>query len=180
MESVTVSATDLSDAAALAAVAAQTFPLACPPSVTPEAIAAFVSNRLSADNFCAWLRDPRSAVLAVRTLDRIVGYALLIRDSTDDAAVELSKFYLLNEFHGGDAAGALMAAVVSTCIDWAAERIRLGVNQKNVRAQRFYAKQGFTIEGTRTFAIGDRLEQDFIMERTLHSRHPPECPTLAR
>ncbi|MEO6997186.1 MAG: GNAT family N-acetyltransferase, partial [Terracoccus sp.] len=43
----------------------------------------------------------------------------------------------------------------------------LGVNQQNERAQRFYAKSGFTVVGTKRFLVGDRYEDDFVMERPL-------------
>ncbi len=43
----------------------------------------------------------------------------------------------------------------------------LGVNQENVRAQRFYAKHGFTQVGTKTFLVGTQLHHDFVMQRAL-------------
>ena len=47
----TVAAATPADVTELAAVATATFPLACPPSVTAENVAAFLSDNLSADNF---------------------------------------------------------------------------------------------------------------------------------
>ncbi len=41
----------------------------------------------------------------------------------------------------------------------------LGVNQHNQRAQRFYRKHGFTVSGTRTFRVGDHVENDYVMIR---------------
>ena len=49
---------DHSDAAALAALAAVTFPLACPPTTTPESIADFISRNLTAERFAEYLADP--------------------------------------------------------------------------------------------------------------------------
>jgi ribosomal protein S18 acetylase RimI-like enzyme len=45
----------------------------------------------------------------------------------------------------------------------------LGVNQENPRAQRFYAKHGFTVAGTKTFRLGAGLEQDYVLVRPLSS-----------
>ncbi|MDR3658565.1 MAG: GNAT family N-acetyltransferase, partial [Mycobacterium sp.] len=50
---------------------------------------------------------------------------------------------------------------------WGAQCLWLGVNQHNQRAQRFYAKSGFTAGGTRTFQLGDHLESDYVMFREL-------------
>ena len=43
----------------------------------------------------------------------------------------------------------------------------LGVNQKNQRAQRFYAKQGLSVAGTKTFTVGAAVENDYVMVRPL-------------
>ncbi len=45
----------------------------------------------------------------------------------------------------------MMHKVLATAADWGALRVWLGVNQKNQRAQRFYAKTGFKINGTGRF-----------------------------
>lgn len=155
----------MTDADELAAVAALTFPLACPPAVAPEHIASFVDANLSSARFAEYLTDPRRAILTARHDGRIVGYAMLIRG--DDRDVELSKLYLLPGYHGTGAAAALMHKVLATAADWGALRVWLGVNQKNQRAQRFYAKTGFKINGTRTFRLGAHHENDYVMVREL-------------
>jgi ribosomal protein S18 acetylase RimI-like enzyme len=43
----------------------------------------------------------------------------------------------------------------------------LGVNQGNKRAQSFYIKSGFKVNGTRTFQVGARREDDYVMVREL-------------
>ena len=148
----------------LAALAALTFPMACPASTPAENIASFIDTNLSAARFAEYLADPQRAVLIAVQDDRIVGYAMLIRGA-DDA--ELSKIYLLADFHGTGLATALMDAALTTAADWGAHSVWLGVNQENQRAQRFYLKSGFTINGTRTFQVGARRENDYVMVREL-------------
>lgn len=82
-------------------------------------------------------------------------------------AAELSKMYVLPERHGSGVAGALMDASLSGCADLGAECMWLGVNQQNQRAKRFYAKHGFTVNGTKTFRLGAHVEHDYVMVRTL-------------
>jgi ribosomal protein S18 acetylase RimI-like enzyme len=161
----------------LADVAARTFPLACPPSVTPENIAAFVEENLSQARFSDYLADPDRAVLAARDDGRITGYAMLIRGLPDDddvqravtlrPAIELSKIYVLPGSHGAGVSAALMAAALQYASDVDAKCMWLGVNQRNLRAQRFYTKQGFTINGTKTFRLGAGIENDYVMVRPL-------------
>lgn len=150
------------DAAALAEVAAATFPLACPPSATRENITTFITTHLSEQRFAEYLRDPNRIVLAARDHSgRVVGYALLIRESHD--VVELSKMYALADQHGSGVGAALMTTALQTSRDRGAHRVWLGVNQENQRAQRFYGKHGFVVTGTKTFPMGTAVENDFVM-----------------
>ena len=161
----------------LADVAAQTFPLACPPTVTADNIAAFVAANLSAERFAAYLDDPDRAVFVAHHDGRILGYAMLIRGVPDDPdvqravaprpAVELSKIYVLPDAHGGTASAQLIDAAVGYARDHRANCVWLGVNQENQRAQRFYTKHGFTVSGTKTFRLGAGVEHDYVMVRTL-------------
>jgi ribosomal protein S18 acetylase RimI-like enzyme len=172
-----ITATDSIDTEELAAVAAQTFPLACPPTTAPENIASFIDANLSARRFSEYLADPQRAILTARKDGRIVGYAMLIRGVTDDPdiqravelrpAAELSKLYVLPDFHGAGVSATLMDTTLATAAEWQVRCVWLGVNQANQRAQRFYLKSGFKIYGTRTFQVGDRHEYDYVMVREL-------------
>ncbi|CRZ14836.1 GNAT family N-acetyltransferase [Mycolicibacterium neworleansense] len=158
----------------LAAVAATTFPLACPPSVTPDNVAAFIAETLSEERFAEYLTDPDRIVLVARDTS-ITGYVMLIHGVPDDGdvqravtlrpALELSKIYVLPEHHGNGVAQALMTAALDAGTRSGAGCVWLGVNQLNQRAQRFYAKNGFTVSGTKTFRLGSRIENDYVMVR---------------
>ena len=169
--------TDSVDAHELAAIAARTFPLACPPSTALENIASFIDTNLSTTRFAEYLTDPQRAVLTAQQGGRIVGYAMLIRGVDDDTdvqraveirpAAELSKMYLLPDYHGGGVSTALMELTLATAAEWGVRCVWLGVNQGNQRAQRFYTKSGFKINGTRTFQVGARRENDYVMVREI-------------
>ena len=165
------------DAGELARVAAATFALACPPAADPDDVTACIAENLSAQRFADYLTDPDRHLLAARADDRIIGYSMLIRGLGQDPdvacsvglspAVELSKMYVLPDHHGSGAAAALMRAGLRWAAQQGAAAVWLGVNQGNRRAQRFYAKHGFEIAGTRRFRLGTRLEEDFVMVRAL-------------
>jgi len=158
----------------LADVAARTFPLACPPSARPRDVADFLAANLSSSRFGDYLNDPDRSVLTAVEDGRIIGYAMIIRGVPDvdvaravviRPAVELSKMYVLPEAHGAGVSAALMSAALRHATTLEAACVWLGVNQQNLRAQRFYAKHGFTITGTKTFRIGTRLEHDYVLVR---------------
>ncbi|WP_304113698.1 GNAT family N-acetyltransferase [Mycolicibacterium bacteremicum] len=160
------------DLVELAAVAAATFPLACPPGVTDDNVAAFIAANLSAQAFAGYLHDPDRTVLIAREEDRILGYAMLIRGVPDDdvqravplrPATELSKMYTLPNAHGTGVAAALMTESLRHSTAAGAAGVWLGVNQENVRAQRFYGKFGFRVTGTKTFRLGESVENDYVM-----------------
>jgi GNAT superfamily N-acetyltransferase len=154
------------DTEELAGVAARTFPLACPPATPPEDIAAFIDTNLSAERFAEYLADPQRAIITAAQGGRIIGYAMLVRDDTPGTA-ELSKIYVVADHHGGGVSTALMDRTLATAKEWGMHRLWLGVNQGNERAQRFYAKHGFKVNGTRTFQVGARRENDYVMVREL-------------
>lgn len=99
---------------------------------------------------------------------------LIVADPTDpDVAAalttrptaELSKCYVMPGHHGAGIAAALMAATLEAARDRGAAAVWLGVNDENVKAQRFYEKCGFVRVGRKRFLVGDRYEDDFVMER---------------
>jgi len=161
--------------AELADVAARTFPLACPPSATPQDVAEFIAENLSPGRFGDYLDDPDRTVLTATQDGRIIGYIMMIRGVPDDVdvaravaarpAVELSKMYVLPEAHGAGASAGLMSAALRHATKFGAACVWLGVNQQNQRAQRFYAKHGFSITGTKTFRLGTHIEHDYVMVR---------------
>ena len=161
----------------LADVAARTFPLACPPSTSPENVAAFIAENLTEDRFRQYVADDDRVVLTARDDGRMSGYAMMIRGIVDDAnvqravtlrpAVELSKMYVLPDGHGAGVSAALMEGALAAALDTGAISVWLGVNQENQRAQRFYAKHGFTVAGTKTFRLGDDIENDYVMVHQL-------------
>ena len=165
------------DAGPLADLAAVTFPLACPPSSSPEDIAAHLANTLSEEHFRRYLGDPETTILVLDSEGRLNGYSLLVDRPASDPdvasaltltpSVELSKCYVHPEHHGLGAAAELMLASVQAAAEAGGAGIWLGVNSQNARAIRFYEKSGFRKVGTKSFQLGSTVEHDFVLERAL-------------
>lgn len=167
------------DAPSLARLAALTFPLACPPGTSPQAIAEHVAVQLSPDRFRAWAASAEHVLLVADAHGsgrdgRLVGYALLVRAVPDDAdvaravgpgeAVELSKIYVHPEAQGTGVAAALMTAARDAAAALApGRRVWLGTNVLNARAQAFYRKSGFALVGERTYVVGGEEHSDVVM-----------------
>jgi ribosomal protein S18 acetylase RimI-like enzyme len=171
------------EAAALAELAAATFALACPPHTTADAIAAFLRDVLAPANFEAFLADPDKLLLVAEVHDGagvsgpLLGYTMLVFGEPSDAdaagairirpTAELSKCYLRAEAHGTGTAAALMSATLDAARERGAAGSWLGVNQENVRALRFYGKHGYERVGIKRFLVGERYEDDYVLERAL-------------
>ena len=164
------------DAAELHEVAARTFELACPPGTLPSDIDAYVALHLSEQRFEEYLKDSDRIVVLAEVDMRPVGYAMLVRGPlsdpdvravVDDGGIELSKFYVLADNHGSGVASELMRAALEAAAGTGATSCWLGVNQRNVRAAKFYAKHGFEIAGTKRFRLGEQWHDDHVRLRPL-------------
>ena len=167
------------DAPALAALAALTFPLACPPAVTVDEAAEFAARALSADAFSGFIQDGARRVLIARGAAEPIGYAVLVLEPPADPLIaaaladlpgpvaELSKFYTHPAAHGQGVASALMTSVVQAAEEAGAGSVWLGVNGLNLRAQAFYRKSGFSVVGDKQFPLGPHVFDDLVLARPL-------------
>lgn len=162
---------DHGDLDELTALAARTFPLACPPDLPRAETDAFIAANLSRAAFTGHLDDPRTSVLFSTDGH---GYALVHHDVAGDEgppdwaglrSAYLSKLYVDASDHGGGLAAALMDAVVTGATDQECVGVWLGVNRLNRRALRFYAKQGFAVVAARRFQVGDVVYDDDVLAR---------------
>lgn len=173
---VSVRRASAADAHSLAELAAETFPLACPPHATPESIAAFIAEHLTVARFTRYLGDSARTILIASEASVPVGYSMLVSGEPTDRdvrasirlhpTIELSKFYTRATVHGAGIASPLMVATLEAAAPNAVG-IWLGVNEENARAIRFYQKHGFEQVGRKRFRVGDRLEDDWVLERAL-------------
>lgn len=164
-------------AAAIAALAARTFPLACPPGTRRLDVDLFVAEHLSPVAFAGYVLDPGTTVTVAEEAERPVGYSLLVHDHEPGGPEReslrhhptslLSKFYLDPDRHGGGIASALMVQTVAAAERAGSAGVWLGVNDQNARAIRFYTRMGFETVGTRSFTLGRDTHSDLVLEREL-------------
>jgi ribosomal protein S18 acetylase RimI-like enzyme len=115
-------------------------------------------------------------VLFLAEVDGVAaGYTMLIEGEPKDPdvvaaitirpTIELSKCYVMPGHHGVGVASALMTRTLEAARERGAAGVWLGVNEENERAQGFYAKSGFVPVGRKRFLVGERWEEDFVLER---------------
>ena len=169
-----------SDAAQLSALAARTFPEACPPELPRAAIDAFIAAELGPDMFEAMLADSTRHRILVAQIDaHLVGYTLSIVGQgaippelvcpgrVEADAAYLSKCYVDAPWRGSGIADVLVEAAASDAAHRGHAFLALGTNRANKKAQAFYKRHGFRRRSTRTFDVGGVLNHDVVMVRDL-------------
>lgn len=101
-----------------------------------------------------------------------VGYAVLSApDFAPDLVrpddVELKRIYCFSRFHGVQVGQQLFDAALAAAAKAGARRVLLGVHRDNKRPLAFYARNGFVAVGARSFRLGDKVFDDFVLARTL-------------
>lgn len=122
----------------------------------------------------AELTNPDCCTLVLEAEGTPLAYSLLRRGAPQagsalrfSSALEIARFYVDPSLHGRGAAQALMAAVLAHGAALGHDGVWLQVWEKNLRGIRFYGKAGFGDVGATTFRVGDQVEQDRLMARSL-------------
>lgn len=138
----------------------------------PEDMRDYIAEFLSVDAFRKDLADENSTFFVAETDDKIIGYAKLAENSTEECVsdknpIELSKLYVSHAFHGQGIAQSLMEKCLTDAVDKNYRTMWLGVWEFNYRAQKFYEKLGFKKVGTHIFQLGSDPQTDWVMEKKL-------------
>lgn len=155
----------LEDAKSISDLAITTFPMACPVSTPAEDIKNYIADNLQVANFENILSSAKRKIHVLEVDGRIIGYSLLnlkpepVGISQADGIPELTRCYLLAEFHGAGHAQELVKATLQTV----SGGVRLLVNDENERAFKFYTRQGFSSVGETSFYVGKDKHRDLVM-----------------
>ncbi|MEJ2407829.1 MAG: N-acetyltransferase [Novosphingobium sp.] len=166
------------DADALALVSGATFLESFAGVVDGGAIVSHCTRQLGAGSYRALFDKGARAWLAeVEPGHAPIGYALTCEPDLEQAQpedLELKRIYVLERFHGTVIGSALMRRVCEAAQGHS--RLLLGVKQDNNRALAFYRKHSFETIGTRSFQVGDKTYDDFVLARTLAKLTQRENP----
>ncbi|OBZ82847.1 Protease synthase and sporulation negative regulatory protein PAI 1 [Choanephora cucurbitarum] len=85
----------------------------------------------------------------------------------DNNAIELARIYVDKQCAGQGVGKKLMDTCFKKARNLGKKTIWLGVWEENLKAIEFYKKHGFRKVGSHTFKIGNKLDTDEIMVKTL-------------
>jgi diamine N-acetyltransferase len=155
------------DAAALAALASKAFSDTYRGLDDPQEIADYVADNFNVPAVRSVISDPSASTLLAEVGTVLAGYAVVARTEpppcvAGPSPIELTRFYLAEQFIGQGFGAQLMLAVHREALRHGAQTIWLGVYDRNVRAVSFYERCGFTKRGGKEFLFGGRIYIDPI------------------
>jgi diamine N-acetyltransferase len=181
------------DRSELADLGRRTFVAAFGPDNDPADIQRYVDEAFSEARVAEQLTDPDSTFLVLEPTDGVgappatagpIGYAHL-RAGTDDAVqgerpVELVRLYVDPHLTGAGHGGLLLRAAMDVARARGHDVLWLGVWEHNLGARRFYERWGFEEVGSWAFVLGEDVQTDVIVARSLPPTHDPDAYPDAR
>ena len=158
------------DVAALAEVGRHTFVETFGHLYPPEDLEAFLAESYSHQAFGQFLDAPGHALWLAEAEGRPLGYAeagpcALPHPEVTPECGELKRLYVRREAQGS----GLGSALLDKALAWLGapgRRLWIGVWSLNHGAQKLYARHGFERVGAYQFAVGNTLDDEFILSRT--------------
>ncbi len=162
----------VSDAPALAELAARTFTETFAADNSPEDLDAHLRSSYGVAQQTAELEDRDAIALLAFQGEELAGFAQVRRQSapacvTGERPIELHRFYLARSAHGTGLAAPLMRAARAAAQELGGLHLWLGVWQRNPRAIAFYLKAGFVQVGSHVFMVGSDPQTDWVLVSTL-------------
>ncbi|MDR6903861.1 ribosomal protein S18 acetylase RimI-like enzyme [Rhizobium miluonense] len=132
---------------------------------------AYIYKNFSTERQEAEIADLSATVFLATVDDLIIGYAHVVVGSADSRrSALLNRIYIDTEWRGRGLANDLLDAVLSESEQRGVTRLELTVFERNARAIAFYQRAGFVATGSTTFAVGEDLQTDVIMEMDIGER----------
>jgi len=175
MNSFTIRRAALSDAAALAELAARTFTETFASDNSPEDLAAHLRTSYGVPHQTAEIEDRDVTTLLAFQGEEAIGFAQVRRKAApscviSERAVELHRFYLIRSAQGKGFAAPLMHAAREAARELGGIHIWLGVWERNPRAIAFYLNSGFVQVGSHVFTVGSDRQTDLVFVSPLSAQ----------
>ncbi|WP_309119273.1 GNAT family N-acetyltransferase [Paenibacillus sp.] len=137
-----------------------------------ENLNAYLERALNLKQLEKELSNPLSHFYFVYFNDEVAGYLKVnINDAQTevmgDETLEIERIYLKNKFQKHGLGKYLLNKAIETAVEHDKKKIWLGVWEYNENAIAFYKKMGFVQTGRHSFNMGDEVQIDFIMTKTL-------------
>jgi ribosomal protein S18 acetylase RimI-like enzyme len=157
--------------AVLAQIGASTFYDSYKDENSESDMQSYISNTYTIEKLVTNLNDKNIAYFLVYNETGDIAYVKLLLNQTNSKlegkSAEIEKIYVRKQFHGKGIAQQLMQFTIEFCKQQNYQNIYLGVWQENHKALKFYNKMGFKTFDIRTFQLGERICDDYMLSLSL-------------
>jgi len=172
------------DAAQISALGTHVFSVSFGHTVTPEQLQSYLEESYSEAAIAADIADVHKDMIVATSNatqkegenereERILGFALLTRNSSEpciahlEKTVELQRIYIHPDSHGKGVGRALASRLEEMAREQGFRHIWLGVWEHNRKAKKVYEKFGYEKVGEHDFDLGGDVQRDWIMVKGL-------------
>ena len=132
----------------------------------------YLAEAFSIEKLSKEVEDPNSLFYFAVVNSIPVGYlkinkGLIQSGPIGKKSIEIERIYVLREYHGKYVGKTLCDKAIDLSKKEGAEFVWLGVWERNLRAIRFYEKNGFSAFDKHIFKLGDEDQTDILMKRIL-------------
>ncbi|MEK5061487.1 GNAT family N-acetyltransferase [Paenibacillus sp. FSL H7-0326] len=162
----------LEDSRKLKEISYETFNETFKDQNSPENMNAYLERAFNLKQLEKELSNNFSQFFFVYFNNEVAGY---LKVNTNDAqseemdheSLEIERIYIKSKFQKHGLGKYLLNKVMEIAMERDKKIIWLGVWEKNENAIAFYKKMGFVQTGAHSFNMGDEVQIDFIMTKTL-------------
>ena len=163
---------DITDIINLQTIARNTFDETFSEFNTEEDMNKYLDDAYSNERLTMELTNPDSHFYFAMYDNVLAGYLKLNKGQAqtelkDSAALEIERIYVLKQFQGAKIGQALYAKAIEFAKSINVKYIWLGVWEENVKAIRFYTKNGFVEFDKHLFKLGTDVQTDIMMKLEL-------------
>lgn len=162
------------DAELIADLSRQTFYETFASDNTKENMDKFMNEQFTREKLIDEVRQPWHMFFLAFVHDEPVGYAKLRDGSVPPvllgrSCIEIARIYSVKKMIGKGVGKKIMQTCIDIGIEKRKEILWLGVWEKNRTAIDFYTRWGFEKFSEQNFLLGDDLQIDWLMKKTLKS-----------
>ncbi|KAI8577930.1 hypothetical protein K450DRAFT_249933 [Umbelopsis ramanniana AG] len=171
---ITIRDATVDDAESIAAIGREVFSVTFGYSLSAEDLQTYLQETYTKASVSEEIKDPLKHVMVACTADdNVLGFVQLTKGSSEpcvedaEKPIELQRLYVHHESHGLGIGKLLIQKAEKVAISQGYKTMWLGVWEDNLKAQKVYGKSGFVHVGEHDFKMGDCIQTDIIMIKTL-------------
>ncbi|MFT3904295.1 MAG: GNAT family N-acetyltransferase [Niabella sp.] len=174
MHNIEIKKVTLNDIKELQKIGSQTFYETFSAVNTEENMNQYLEEKFSIEKLTAELNDENSLFYFAVSDNYVIGYLKLNTGQSqtelqDSKALEIERIYVLQAYHGKKVGQVLYEKAMQVAQQKNVPYVWLGVWEENLRAMRFYQKNGFVAFDKHVFRLGNEEQTDMMMKKELIS-----------